>query len=200
MRRLFPILLIGTMTGIFQTGCTQATWYENLPTKVVSDIEPKATEIATNTIEPGPALAPTETEALELTATPVLHNPTFSEMIDFLNKTTVNWNRYENRSGHKRYVCLDYSCDFQRDAYASGLRCAVVFIEFPEEGHVIVAFETTDNGLIYIEPQSDHPMKVEVGRKYWAWVAGPNYDIDYDDTIVDFELYWDPPMECSSHG
>ncbi len=125
-----------------------------------------------------------------------LRNPTFDEMIAFLNKNTVNWNAYT-----PEYVCLDFACDLQKAAAAQGIRMAVVLIEFPKLvfGHALVAFETTDQGLIYFEPQVDHRMKVEIGRKYWSWIYWPEYDYDmgYDDTVVSIQLFWDlPNSQC----
>jgi len=124
-----------------------------------------------------------------------LQNPTFDEMISFLNKSTINWNEYiSSRRG--RYVCLDFACDLQDEAAGLGIRSAFVSITFPpgSGSHALIAFETTDKGLIYFEPQVDHRMKVEVGRKYWSWIYWPDYDyhIDYDDTVMSIQLLWNP--------
>ena len=120
---------------------------------------------------------------------PMLRDPTFAEMIAFLNKNKVNWNAYTSE-----YVCVDFACELQRDAGSENMRMAVVLIDFPGRiGHALVAFETTDQGLIYFEPQADHRMKVEIGRKYWSWIYWPeyNYDAGYDDTVISIELIWD---------
>ena len=93
-------------------------------------------------------------------------------------------------------MCIDFACDLQEEAAEQGIRSAVVSIDFPpgSYSHALIAFETTDQGLIYFEPQLDKRMKVEVGRKYWSWIYWPDYDykIDYDDTVMSIQLFWNP--------
>lgn len=121
--------------------------------------------------------------------TPIpLQNPTWDEMIYFLNHNHINWSEYVLKG--YTYVCHHFACDVCVAAAKQDMRCAYVHIEFPKGAHAIIAFETTDKGLIYFEPQTDHRMIVEVGRKYWSWVAGTNYDIDYDDTVTHIRLVW----------
>jgi hypothetical protein len=75
------------------------------------------------------------------------------------------------------------------NAEAKGIRCAVVDIFYPDGyGHTIVAFDTTDRGLIYIEPQFDQEVKLEVGRSYSQlnnFTAAPR-----DDTIKRYLVVW----------
>lgn len=136
------------------------------------------------------------TKATKIPKTPatMLRNPTFDEMMAFLNKSTVNWNTYVS-SQRGRYVCVDFACDLQDEAAGLGIRSAIVIVIFPKgsDSHALVAFETTDKGLIYWEPQVDHRMEVEIGRKYWSWIYWPDYDyqIDYDDTVVSIRHFWD---------
>ena len=51
---------------------------------------------------------------------------------------------------------------------ASGIKCYVVVMEYESSniGHAIVAFDTTDHGRIFIEPQNDKIMNVEIGELY----------------------------------
>ena len=132
-----------------------------------------------------PTVAPTKQISYP-TETIGVHDPSFDEMIAFLNSNKVNWQGYR-----ENYDCLQFACDLQRESFEQGIRSAVVLIDFSTNGHVIVAFETTDKGLIYIEPQSDLPIRFEIGAKYWKWVAGPDYAIDYDDTVTKITLKWD---------
>lgn len=127
--------------------------------------------------------------------TPELQDPTWDEMIYFINHDHTNWNEYViEADGH--YVCRHFACDVCLAARDQGIRCAFVHISFHESGHAIVAFETTDRGLVYFEPQFDKRMKVELGRKYWSWMYLPGRlqeyidRIDYDDTIIAIQPYW----------
>ena len=52
----------------------------------------------------------------------------------------------------------------------------------------MLAFETTDKGLIYIEPQDDREVKVEVGVKYWE--DNGYGKTDWDDTIKEVVVSW----------
>ncbi len=133
-----------------------------------------------------PTTIPTSIPTVVPLKTMVANNPTFAEMIAFLNSNKVNWQGYS-----ANYDCADFACDLQREAYENGIRCAFVGIDYSVNGHAIVAFDTTDKGLIYIEPQLDLPVKVEVGTKYASWFRGPNYVIDHDDTVIGITLNWD---------
>jgi hypothetical protein len=44
--------------------------------------------------------------------------------------------------------------------------CGFVLLCFDQGQHAVVAFNTTDRGLIYIEPQTDAAIEPKVGEKY----------------------------------
>jgi hypothetical protein len=52
------------------------------------------------------------------------------------------------------------------NAEAEGLRCAFVLLCYDVGQHAVVAFQTTDRGLVYIEPQTDAVIHPEVGDTY----------------------------------
>lgn len=60
-----------------------------------------------------------------------------------------------------------------------------------EGGHAIVGFNTTDEGMIYVEPQTDEIVKnLEIGKRYWSECVIPNSDeSDYDNTIDYILIY-----------
>jgi hypothetical protein len=90
-------------------------------------------------------------------------NPTYQEMKTFLAQDTTNLNKYTE----DEYVCSDFSAAVNNNADAKGIRCAIVDVFYPEGyGHTIIAFETTDRGLIFIEPQFDQEVKLTVGQSY----------------------------------
>ena len=113
-----------------------------------------------------------------------LHNPTYQEMKDFLEQDNTDSNEFVEDS----YVCTDFSATINNHAEAQGIRCAVVYLIYPEAGHTIIAFDTIDKGLIYIEPQFDHEVKIEIGKHYSTLndYSPPNVD----DRIQRFLVIW----------
>jgi flagellar basal body-associated protein FliL len=114
-----------------------------------------------------------------------LHNPTYQEMKTFLAQDTTNSKTYTE----DEYVCVDFSAAVNNNAEAEGIRCATVDIFHPEGyGHTIVAFETTDRGLIFIEPQFDREVELVIGKSYSQinnFTPAPR-----DDTINRFVIIW----------
>lgn len=112
-------------------------------------------------------------------------NPTYQEMMEFLAQDTTNSKGYLE----DEYVCADFSVQVNNNAEAHGIRCAVVDIFYPEGyGHAIVAFETMDRGLTFIEPQFDEEVSLVVGKSYSQindYTPPPK-----DDTIRRFLVAW----------
>jgi FtsZ-binding cell division protein ZapB len=100
-------------------------------------------------------------------------DPTYDEAVAFINSDKTN----ENDWGPD-YVCYDFTADFNGNAAQAGYRCGFVYIEFSDSAHAIACFNTTDSGLIYIEPQTDEIVDVAVGQSYWG------------DTIVKMGIIW----------
>jgi hypothetical protein len=93
------------------------------------------------------------------------------------------------------YICVDFAANVKANAAEEGIRCAYVVIEYlGTNGHAIVAFDTTDRGLVYIEPQFDWDVELEIGRRYYECVIPPpgQYMVepDYDDTIARIIVIW----------
>ncbi len=121
----------------------------------------------------------------------VLRDPRYDEMLDFLERDRTSEQEYVD----SEYTCLDYAADVKANAAREGIRCAYVGIEYRGgSGHAIVAFDTTDRGLVFIEPQFDWEVELEVGRRYYQCVVTPSgHSIatpDYDDTITRFVIIW----------
>jgi hypothetical protein len=114
-----------------------------------------------------------------------LRDPTYSEALRFLRRDATDRIDYHLGS----FVCHDYSTTVKVNAFKEGIHCYYVSLEFPEPpGHAIVAFNTTDRGLVFFEPQEDKEMDVDLGIRYFR--DNGNYVVDYDDTIVGFDLVW----------
>jgi len=90
-----------------------------------------------------------------------IRDPTYAEAIAFINLDRTDRNEYT-----EDYVCYDFTADFNANAFQMGYRCGFVYIEFSDSAHAIACFNTTDRGLIYVEPQNDKIVDVAVGRMY----------------------------------
>lgn len=77
-----------------------------------------------------------------------LRNPTYDEMIQFINEDKTNFNEYITNS----YVCDNFAKDLINNAKSKGYRAGFV-TEFTYS-HAVVCFDT-EQGLYFVEPQTD---------------------------------------------
>jgi hypothetical protein len=112
-----------------------------------------------------------------------ISDPTYQQTISFIATDKTNENEYS-----ENYTCWNFVADVNNNAFRVGYRCGFVYIEFPTSAHAIVCFNTTDLGMIFIEPQDDNVMTLTVGQPYWdrARYVSPSYN----DTIVRFGIIW----------
>lgn len=117
-------------------------------------------------------------------------DPTYREMLAFLRNDRTDRRDYVAAE----YVCEDFATDVCNNAEENGMRCAFVAMSYPEGGHAIVAFDTVDSGLVYVEPQSDEIAEPVLGKRYYECIiprAGYRYEEpDYDDTIEKILVVW----------
>jgi len=121
----------------------------------------------------------------------VLRDPSYQEMQAFLTQDETSEQEYLRNE----YICVDFAANVKANAAEEGIRCAYVVIEYLGiTGHAIVAFDTTDRGLVYVEPQFDWDVEPEIGRRYYQCVVPPpgQYMVepDYDDTIARIIAIW----------
>jgi len=103
-----------------------------------------------------------------------IRDPTYQEALQFIALDQTDKNQYNEEN----YTCLNFAADFKINAFDAGYRCGFVFVEFAEGGHAIVCFNTTDYGLIFVEPQNDNIVNLEIGQPYW------------DDIVVRYTIVW----------
>lgn len=115
-----------------------------------------------------------------------LHNPTYVELQEFLSRDQTDTHLFI--SGE--YVCFDFAAALNNNAEASGIRAAYVRIRSKEWSHAVVAFETVDKGLIFVEPQSDKDIELVVGETYPWQRAGAARATHYNDPIVEIQIIW----------
>jgi len=133
-----------------------------------------------------------ELEYLESGSRYELHDPSYSEVINFLNNDKTNEKPYDDET----FNCANYAQEVNNNAEEHDIRCAyvLVVISDPDVNHACVAFNTTDKGMVYYEPQSDEKVNLETGKDYWADCmivsSGYYYEHDPDWIIEDFTLYW----------
>lgn len=115
-----------------------------------------------------------------------LHNPTYKEMMEFLAGDETDSNPFIKGE----YVCFDFAAELNNNAEANGLRAAYVRIRAKEWGHAVVAFETVDRGLVFIEPQSDKDIPLVIGEPYPWQQVGANRPMNYDDAVAEIQIIW----------
>lgn len=113
-----------------------------------------------------------------------IRDPTYAEMQDFITSDKTNLNIYNL----KTYNCFCFTRDVLANAFNVGIKAGFVYIEFPEIAHAIVAFNTVDKGLVFVEPQTDNIMTMSIGLHYWD--RSIFKEPGYDDTIKSFTIIW----------
>ena len=81
-------------------------------------------------------------------------NPSWGQLEAFLLKDTSDSHQYS----YPFYTCGDFAEQLHNNAEESGIRAALVVVEFDEDiPHALNAFETTDKGLVYIDVTGEYP-------------------------------------------
>jgi len=114
-----------------------------------------------------------------------LHNPTYQELRQFMDSDPTEANPYITGV----YMCADFAAQLNNNAEFKGIRAAYVIIHAREWSHAIVAFETVDRGMVFVEPMLDTEVEVVIGKPY-RWMAGREGSTPYEDTVVSLEFIW----------
>lgn len=91
-----------------------------------------------------------------------LKNPTFEEMKGFILKDSTSRKAFVLN----KYECRNFATEVDNNAEAAGWRCAFALLCYKQGQHAVVAFDTVDRGLIFIEPQTDSAIDAKVGGTY----------------------------------
>jgi len=124
----------------------------------------------------------------------ILHNPTYYETLSFLENDTTDKN---SSYTYKEFGnnCAHFSRNVNNNSEQNGILCGYVVINF-ENGypHAIVAYNTTDQGLVFFEPQTDEKVNLSIGYDYWTQCvinsSGTDYQSLYGSIIKNYEVYW----------
>ena len=90
-----------------------------------------------------------------------LREPKYAEAVEFIDSDLTDQHEYGDD-----YVCYDFTSDFNANAEEQGYRCGFVYMTFTSGAHAIACFNTVDEGLIYIEPQTDEIVSPKIGHIY----------------------------------
>ncbi|MFC1920281.1 hypothetical protein ACFLYQ_00985 [Chloroflexota bacterium] len=115
-----------------------------------------------------------------------LRNPTHTELRQFLSADNTNLNTFI--SG--KYVCYDFVAEMNNNAEVAGIRAAYVRIRSANWAHALVAFETVDRGLVFIEPQSDKEVILEIGKPYPWWQVGAASPLRSQAPLTEIQIIW----------
>ena len=108
-----------------------------------------------------------------------IRDPTYQEVVTFIALDQTDKNEYDEDN----YYCFHFTADVERNAFEAGYRCGLVYIECALSAHAVVCFNTTDGGLIFVEPQTDEIVEVVIGEFYDTdefWVG----------TIQSYAIVW----------
>jgi hypothetical protein len=90
-----------------------------------------------------------------------IRDPTYAEAIEFIASDLTDQHEYSDY-----YVCYDFTSDFNANAEDQGYRCGFVYMTFSSGAHAIACFSTVDEGIIYVEPQTDEIVAPKIGQIY----------------------------------
>jgi len=113
-------------------------------------------------------------EPIHLQNNPEAQDVPFQRVLTFVRSNRINMLKYTPG----KFVCSEFAVALHDAAEAAGIRCALVTVKFERgPGHGLNAFQTTDQGLIYVDcTGSPHPTNdpecfdtiayLEVGKAY----------------------------------
>jgi len=105
----------------------------------------------------------------------------YEEVVEFLKEDRTDENKYTNN-----YNCISFADDLKEHANTHGIKCALVSFDLEDDyeswGHAINAFETTDRGIVYFDPQTD-------GQRYDIEVGG-YYSLPTRSKIIKVDIIW----------
>jgi hypothetical protein len=117
-----------------------------------------------------------------------LRDPTYHEALQFIESDQTDENSYKE----EEYTCDNFATDFRSNALKAGYRCGYVLVFGPDWNHALNCFNTTDCGLVFVEPQENEIVTLKIGQPYWdkTRYASPQHGGVYNDTVTSFLINW----------
>ena len=104
----------------------------------------------------------------------------YNDLISFIENDTGDSHPYS-----EAFVCSDFALALLHNASLQNISSAFVILNFHQtEEHAVICFNTTDNGIIYIEPQSD------LNITAYITILGVYYIGGINNTIYSISTYW----------
>jgi hypothetical protein len=117
-----------------------------------------------------------------------VRNPTYDEVLEFIEEDETDDVEYVEGE----FECLEFCMMFRNNAFKKGYISYTVWIDFEGQtfGHSIIGFNTTDRGMVYLDPQLDYFVDLGVGVDYWkdAVLSPQEYGEGY--FIADWHIYF----------
>lgn len=106
-------------------------------------------------------------------------NPTYEQMLKFLEKDKVA----NKQQLSVQYDQVNFAIDFATNAQKAGFKVGTVPLSLQAITYYVNVFDTKDRGLIYVDPQADKVVTVEVNKSYWGQ---NNFDPlpPFDDIVI----------------
>lgn len=128
------------------------------------------------------------------------HNPTYEELMDFLDKNDIDKRDYE----YPRYTCGNFAVDLHDAAEKKFIRAGIVCAlnDNGDFDHAFNMFETVDNGTVFIDCTSEYDGENDMGdciahignamEGYTITsIDNPEESITYElDGTVYYEYFW----------
>ena len=119
---------------------------------------------------------------------------TYTAVVQFLKEDQTDKNEYSLEN----FNCISFANMVRNNANSKGIKCAVVsfVLNNPQEsmGHAINAFETTDKGIVYFDPQTDgQRYNIEIGGSYTLWSSiykTSKYQLPTTYKITKVDIIW----------
>ncbi len=124
----------------------------------------------------------------------IMKNPTYQACKAFIAADQTD--KREDIDGV--YEAVNFAMDVKTNALRQKIRCGYVSVRIAGGSlqYILIAFNTTDRGIIYIYPPTDEEVNLQVGKHFWTQCVIPNADYyytnptTYDDTVVRFNTSW----------
>ena len=117
-----------------------------------------------------------------------VRNPTHDEVLEFIQEDETDEMEYLEGE----FECLDFCMMFRNNAVKKGYISYTVWIDFEGQtfGHSIIAFNTTDGGMVYLDPQLDYFVNLQEGIDYWKDAVQSPQDYGGGYIIDDWHVYF----------
>lgn len=85
-------------------------------------------------------------------------DPTWAQLKQFLKTNVMFKNKFNDKISYRlgEFMCSDFSQTLYNNANATGIRCADVSVMWNNgKSHAMCAFNTTDYGLVFVDPTNN---------------------------------------------